>query len=120
MARGLSVWFALLVATAGSAAAIANRPMPKPWQPGVAAAIAYAHTRAGEVSFAVRTAHRLWGWRAERAVPSASVLKAMLLVAYLDDPRVRDRRLTRADRALIDPMIQRSDNFAASRVLEFV
>jgi len=90
------------------------------WQPGVAAAIAYAHTRAGEVSFDVRTEEREWGWRATRTVPSASVLKAMLLVAYLDDPRVRNRPLTAADHRLIDPMIERSDNEAATAVLAFV
>jgi hypothetical protein len=90
------------------------------WQPGVRAAIAYAHTRAGDVSFAVRTQHREWGWRVTRTVPSASVLKAMLLVAYLDDARVRDRALGARDRALIDPMIERSDNLAATRVLQFV
>ena len=44
-------------------ALIGPRHAPRPWQPGVAAAIAYAHTRAGEISFAVRSAHRLWGWR---------------------------------------------------------
>ncbi len=90
------------------------------WQPGVRAAIAYAHTRAGDVSFAVRTQHREWGWRVTRTVPSASVLKAMLLVAYLDDPRVRARPLRGSDHALIDPMIERSDNAAATRVLQFV
>jgi hypothetical protein len=42
------------------------------WKPGVRAAIAYAHTRAGDVSFAVRTQHREWGWRVTRTVPSAS------------------------------------------------
>jgi beta-lactamase class A len=90
------------------------------WQPGVRAAIAYAHTRAGDVSFAVRTQHREWGWRVTRTVPSASVLKAMLLVAYLDDARVRNRALGARDHALIDPMIERSDNTAATRVLQFV
>jgi hypothetical protein len=90
------------------------------WQPGVRAAIAYAHTRAGDVSFAVRTEHRQWGWRVTRTVPSASVLKAMLLVAYLDDARVRNRPLGARDHALIDPMIERSDNLAATRVLQFV
>ncbi|HEY4996733.1 MAG TPA: hypothetical protein VII03_01985 [Solirubrobacteraceae bacterium] len=90
------------------------------WQPHVRAARAYAGSRAGEVSFALRTEHRAWGWRAEHTVPSASVLKAMLLVAYLDDPRVRDRALTAADHRLIDPMIERSDNTAATNVLAFV
>jgi hypothetical protein len=90
------------------------------WQPGVRAAITYARTRAGDVSFAVRTQHREWGWRVTRTVPSASVLKAMLLVAYLDDARVRNRPLGARDHALIDPMIERSDNTAATRVLQFV
>ena len=84
------------------------------------AAIAYAHTRAGEVSFVVRTEHRVWAWRPTRLVPSASVLKTMLLVAYLDDPRVRHRPLDAADHGLIDPMIERSDNTAATNVLGFV
>ncbi len=100
--------------------AVASVARAATWQPGVRAAIAYAHTRAGEVSFAVRTADREWGWRTTRTVPSASVLKAMLLVAYLDDPRVRNRALRLADDRLIDPMIERSDNEAATRVLQFV
>jgi hypothetical protein len=135
----LSIWLALVlgVSAAGDPVA-AERAMPSPparsapsaivkqpppgktWQPDVRGAIAYARKRAGNVSFAVRTAHRLWGWRPSRTVPSASVLKAMLLVAYLDDPRVRNRRLTAADHRLIDPMVQRSDNTAATRVLGFV
>jgi hypothetical protein len=94
-------------------------PTATTWQPGVRAAIRYAHTRAGDVSFAVRTEHRAWGWRVDRTVPSASILKAMLLVAYLDDGRVRDRPLSVADHRLIDPMIERSDNEAATRVLGF-
>lgn len=100
----------------GSAQALAAHG----WRPDVRAAIAYAHARAGDVSFAVRTQQREWGWRVTRTVPSASVLKAMLLVAYLDDRRVRNRPLRGADHALIDPMIERSDNVAATRVLQFV
>jgi hypothetical protein len=90
------------------------------WQPHVRAARAYVHTRAGQVSFAVRTEHHLWGYRRTRGVHSASVVKALLLVAYLDDPRVRARPLTAADHRLIDPMIRRSDNVAATKVLAFV
>ena len=96
---------ALLAALACSAAWVPSAAAA--WQPGVHAAIAYAHTRAGEVSFAVRSENRIWAWRPDRTVPSASVLKAMLLVAYLDDPRVRDRPLRASDHRLIDPMIQR-------------
>jgi hypothetical protein len=108
------------VAGPAAGAIAATAPVAGAWQPNVRAAIAYAHTRAGDVSFAVRTERRLWGWRVTRTVPSASVLKAMLLVAYLDDSRVRDRALRPSDHRLIDPMIQRSDNEAATSVLGFV
>jgi Beta-lactamase enzyme family len=90
------------------------------WQPDVKAALAYVHHRKGEVRFAVRTERRLWGHRRTDGVASASVVKALLLVAYLDDPRVRARRLKAADRRLIDPMVRRSDNGAASKVLAYV
>jgi hypothetical protein len=83
-------------------------------------AVAYAQARQGEVRFAVRTDHHLWGYRRTDGVHSASVVKALLLVAYLDDPRVRRRRLTAADHRLIDPMIRRSDNTAATKVLAYV
>ena len=44
----------------------------------------------------------------------------MLLVAYLDLPSVRARPLTPGDRALLAPMIRRSDNAAAGSVLGIV
>ncbi len=90
------------------------------WRPHVAQARAYAEHRRGTVTFAVRTRRRAWSFRGTQTLPSASVLKAMLLVAYLDDPRVRSRHLRHSDHVLIDPMIRRSDNAAATRVLGFV
>ena len=90
------------------------------WQPGVQTAIHYIHTRKGHITFAVRTDGHLWGYHATEGARSASVVKALLLVAYLDDPRVRHRRLTAADHRLIDPMIRRSDNAAATKVLALV
>jgi Beta-lactamase enzyme family len=87
------------------------------WQPGVLAAERYARTRHGEISFAVRTPCGEWGRRQDRAAPSASVLKAMLLLAYLQRGAVRDRPLSAAQRALLAPMIRRSDDAAATRVL---
>jgi hypothetical protein len=90
------------------------------WQPGVLDAEAYARTRRGQVSFSVRTACGAWGRRQDRAVPSASVLKAMLLVAYLQRGDVRDRPLTAREKTLLSPMIRRSDNTAATRVLQRV
>jgi Beta-lactamase enzyme family len=97
-----------LAAAPGAAAA---------WVPHVRDAVAYAHGRKGEVRFAVRTERHLWGWRRTTGVRSASVVKALLLVAYLDAPSVRGRALRAADHRLIDPMIRRSDNAAATSVL---
>jgi hypothetical protein len=71
------------------------------WQPDIGAAESYATRRHGIIAFAVRTSTRSWGWHATRTFPSASVLKAMLLVAYLDRPSVRSRPLGPADRALL-------------------
>jgi hypothetical protein len=68
----------------------------------------------------VRTERGRWSRDADRTVPSASVVKAMLMVAYLDRPGVRHRALTGRDRALLDPMIRRSDNVAATRMRDLV
>jgi hypothetical protein len=104
---------ALAVASSASAAG-------QQWQPSVRAAASYASQRHGVIAFAVQTPTRQWGWHATRVFPSASVLKAMLLVAYLDLPSVRGRALGPQDRALLTPMIRRSDNAAAGRVLGIV
>ena len=105
----------LLAALAASPAAAADR-----WQPDVAAAASWAAARAGTVAFAVRTEEGLVGRHLDRTFPSASVVKAMLMVAYLRQRSVRDRPLRDADRALLGPMIRRSDNVAATRVRDIV
>ena len=92
----------------------------RPWHAHVREARHYAEGRAGEISFGVRTLRGLRGVDVGRGVPSASVVKAMLLVAYLRQPDVRGRRLRAADRALLGPMIRRSDNAAASQVCNIV
>ena len=83
--KALAVGLAL-AATAGSA------PPPN-WHPGLADAIRYAQHRHGEIAFAGRTPGGAWGWHQSASFPSASVLKAMLLVAYLDLPSVQARPL---------------------------
>ena len=90
------------------------------WTPHVARAAKWAGDRQGSVTFAVRTEDRLWGRGLDRQVPSASVFKAMLLVTYLRRSSVRHRALTDDDRALLRPMIRRSDNVAATRVRDIV
>jgi hypothetical protein len=91
-----------------------------PWRPDVRSARVYAHARLGTVSFAVRTERRLWGVDVHRTVPTASVVKAMLLVAYLRRPELRARRMRPADRALLAPMVRWSDDVAATRVRDIV
>jgi hypothetical protein len=95
-------------------------PPAQAWKPHIRQASAYAATRAGGISFGVRTQRRLRGFDVRRTVPSASALKPMLLVAYLRRPEVRRRRLTAGERALLGPMIRRSDNAAASQVCNIV
>jgi beta-lactamase class A len=87
-----------------------------PWHPGLHAAKAYAAHRHGSIAFAVRTESAAYGWHERRTFPSASVLKAMLLVAYLNEHSVRRRPLHARERALLAPMIRRSDNAAASSI----
>ena len=96
------------------------QPSPARGEPHIGEAREYAAKRAGHVSFGVRTQRGIRGAEIRRAVPSASVVKAMLLVAYLRRPSVRHRRLRRDERALLGPMIRRSDNAAASQVCNIV
>jgi Beta-lactamase enzyme family len=93
---------------------------PPHWKPHIAAARAYAASRAGDVSFAVRTERRAWSWRGETPYRSASVVKAMLLVGYLRRSDVRGRPLRSDEQGLLGPMVTRSDNRAADAIHERV
>jgi hypothetical protein len=94
---------------------------PATWKSRMAAAERYAQSRAGTISFAVvDEAGRLHGYHARAVAPSASVLKAMLLVAYLRRHDVRHRPLQQWERDLLGPMIRRSDNAAATRMVQLV
>ena len=115
-----SVLVAALVAAPGAGAAPRCARVPPGWQPHIAEASDWAKDRRGTVSFAVRTTERLYGWRTRRTVPTASVLKAMLLAAYLDRGSVRSRALRAADLRLLAPMVRRSDDVAATRVRDLV
>lgn len=96
-------------------------PATNPWRPGVARAISYAENRSGSVSFAViAPGGRMYGHRRAVHVPAASVIKAMFMVAYLRHPDVRDRAIRDSDRAMLGPMIKRSDNDAATRVADYL
>ena len=90
------------------------------WHPDMLDAIGYNDTRTGDIAFAVRTDRHLWSYRPDHAEWSASVLKAMLLVAYLDQPSVANRPLNGNDDSLLRPMITVSDNNAADQVISVV
>lgn len=77
----------------------------------------FAADRAGTVSFALADGReRVRGTDLNRRFASASVTKAMLLVAYLRQ-LVRDgERLSEGARSLLEPMIRSSDNAAASQI----
>jgi hypothetical protein len=96
-------------------AAAEDEAYTHPWSKRVASATAYARAREGRVAYAaIDEEGRVRGWHVDEQHRSASVVKAMFLVAYLG--RIPDQPLTRADRSLLGPMIVRSDNDAATRV----
>jgi len=94
---------------------------PYPWAERTASASGYARTRVGRIAFAVMDeSGRVHGQRLRAPFLSASLVKAMLLVAYLDRPEVARRALGARERKLLAPMITRSDNDAATAVRDTV
>src|SRR4051794_30506269 len=93
------------------------QPPPSPVVPSdhaVAEARAYARHRQGRVAFAVVDSHgRVRGQHSTRGYRSASVIKAMLLVADLERHR---GGISAHEKRLLGPMIRRSSNEAARRV----
>ena len=110
-----------LPAFAGSAdAAARSKPHCLPPE-RVEAAQRYADDRRGSVSFAVLDeCGRLVGDHRYRVHYSASVVKVMLLTAYLRRPEVRDDGLSRKERRLLGPMIKESNNKSANEVYGIV
>jgi hypothetical protein len=87
----------------------------------IVAARRYLRSRAGVTSFAVADSRgRISGAHLHHAFPSASVVKAMLLVAYLQKLHAEHRRLSSGDKAILEPMIHVSDNNAATAIWQRV
>lgn len=87
----------------------------------IAAARVYLDGRAGRTSFAVVNSQgQLGGTRLHEHFETASVVKVMMLVAYLQMRSAEHRSLSSADTALLYPMIHISDNESASAVLAIV
>ncbi|MPZ70139.1 MAG: hypothetical protein GEU71_11525, partial [Actinobacteria bacterium] len=88
------------------------------WRPGTGRAIRYSESRAGNVTFAVKApGGKLYPYRARTKVAAASTLKVMFMTAYLRR-FARHRALNDDDRALLAPMIKRSDNYSADRIAD--
>jgi Beta-lactamase enzyme family len=82
---------------------------------GIKAAQRFARSRQGLVAFAVLDQkERLRGLHRTQRFPSASVVKAMMMVAVLR--RAEGRRLSDRARSLLWPMLTRSDNDSASAI----
>jgi hypothetical protein len=112
----LAAVIALAVFTVAPARALAVPPGPPESlvaPGGLQEARDYARGRAGTVGFAVvEPGGKLRGLHVNRWFYSASVVKAMLALAFVR--QARHRRLTATERALLRPMITVSDNGAAS------
>lgn len=93
--------------------------------PGTAAihkAVSYEAGRIGRTAFAVVDSEgRLHGRNIHETFQSASVVKAMLLVAYLRRKQsLGQHHITSYDRSILNPMIEVSDNNAATRCWQIV
>ena len=91
------------------------------WGRRMADAKRFAASRAGKVSIGVVDEDRHFhGYRANRQYSSASTIKVMLMVAYMRHGDQNHEALTASDKALLEPMIIRSDNSSATRIRDIV
>jgi hypothetical protein len=96
-------------------------PAGYPGPVAIAAATRYLDRRTGYTAFAtVDSEGRMSGQHSHRTFVSASVVKAMLLVAYLRKLAAEHRSVDPTSSALLDPMIHVSDNNAATAIWERV
>ncbi|MHB8242713.1 MAG: serine hydrolase [Solirubrobacteraceae bacterium] len=94
---------------------------PYPSASAIASASSFLAERAGRTSFAVvDSTGRLSGLHLTEHFETASVVKVMMLTAFLQMRSAQHRSLDAADRALLYPMIHISDNEAASAVYGIV
>jgi hypothetical protein len=92
-------------------------PFGYPDRDAIRSARRYLSGRAGVTSFAiVGSEGRTYGAHSHRRFVSASVVKAMLLVAYLRHRAEHHRHLDARGRSLLRPMIRVSDNAAATAI----
>jgi hypothetical protein len=134
---GQFAWRACLRASDGSALTAPRRPpgcegwgdhgggsLPQgfPGTGAVSRAAAYLSTRIGRTAFAVVDSEgRMSGVHIHWTFPTASVVKAMLLVGYLRRlDAMSERRVDAGSNAFLYPMIHISDNDAATHTYSIV
>jgi hypothetical protein len=102
-------------------AGTSRREIPTPSALRVTHAAVFARARAGSVSFAVvDTSGTLRCYRCRVRYDSASVVKAMLLVSYLNRLAEHHEPLTPSHHASLDAMILSSDNSSATAIYRHV
>ena len=107
----------LLVPMAPAAAA----PGEYPWAKRLKIAKQFAASRTGKVSIGIVDEDKHFhGYRSNRQYSSASTVKVMLMVAYLRHGKQNHQPLTSGDKALLEPMITRSDNASATTIRNIV
>jgi hypothetical protein len=103
----------------GAQAASPGKPLAEvDWEKRLRSAERFAESRAGSVSFSFRGGGVHRGRNGDRTYYSASVVKVMLMAAFLR--RARDRGLSDDEKEMVRVMIRRSDNEAASRIRDIV
>jgi hypothetical protein len=96
-------------------------PLRLPTISGLKTAKLFAARRAGRVSFAVvDTSGAQACYRCRSSYHSASIVKAMLLVSYLNQVASRGEPLRADHEAYLESMIRRSDNDAATAIYAHV
>jgi hypothetical protein len=116
LARRLGALALAVSFVAGQASAEAPRAHYH-WAKRVKAAERFADTRAGRISFAVvDETGDMHASHPDRVHNSASVVKVLFMIALLREHGVRHDDLTSSEKALLEPMITRSDNGAATAI----
>ena len=96
-----------------------QRGLAPPSEAAIEEARRFARDREGMVSFAVVAAgDEVTGVRATRVYDSASLIKAMILVAYLRELAAEEREPSELELQRMDDMIRVSDNFSADQLFE--
>jgi hypothetical protein len=116
--RGALSIGAVLALLAAGGAAPARADEAGCWRARVYRAEAFARGRAGAVTFVLVDTHgRRFGVRYRQPVRGVSLIKSLVLVAYLREPDVRARSLGAGERELLGAMIRVSDNAAAGTMI---